>query len=59
MMRELRGCDIVRDQALDLVVAHHDRIVIAGDAELPIEQRMVINDPRLEVLLVARATESA
>ena len=45
--------DVRVDQPLQIVVGPDDRIVVRVDAELGVQQRMVVGDPRLQLLRVA------
>ena len=56
-LRLFGGPDVIFDQAADLVVRHHGpRIRIA---ELPVEDRMAVEDLRLESRVVVRLAETA
>ena len=47
------------DQAFDVVVAEHNRVVVRGDAEFRIKYRVVINDSRFELIFAVWSAESS
>ena len=48
LLRQAGGRDIVVDQSLQVVVRPDHRVVVPSDAELGVQQRMVIGNPRPE-----------
>ncbi len=56
---ESGGADVVVDQLVEVVVGPDDRVVVRVDAELGVEERVVVGDPRLELVLVVGFAEAA
>ena len=54
---EAGGANVIGDDAADLVVSQER--VIRRDTELPVEDRVVVDDARLEAILPVRPAEAA